>query len=106
MPSLSNSQTTNLVEISSAGPSSAPNSRTGHASSGSHEPGAGSGTSLPHGHRLADTPTRNAVGATNLPETNFASDPTPARSPAPNPLPSQILCAPQRNPPGQNTNSQ
>src|SRR5699024_8750965 len=106
MTSLLNSQTTNLVAISSAGPSSAPNSRTGHASSGSHEPGAGSGTSLPHGHRLADTPTRNAVGDTNVPETNFASEPTTATSPAPILLPSQILCAPQRNPAGQDTNSQ
>lgn len=106
MTSPLNSQTTNLVAISSPGPSSAPNSRTGHASSGSHEPGAGSGTSLPHGHRLADTPTRNAVGDTNLPETNFASEPTTATSPAPNLLPipgcidSQFIHA------GQDTNSQ
>ena len=106
MTSPLNSQTTNLVAISSAGPSSAPNSRTGQATPADHPDAAGSGTNLPHGYEKDDAHHVLAVGDTNLPETNFASAPTTATSPAPNLLPSQILCAPQRNPAGQDTNSQ
>ena len=106
MTSLLNSQTTTESSAPNPGTSSAPYSRTGPTAHGTQRRLAGSGTSLPHGHRLADTPTRNAVGDTNLPETNFASEPTTATSPAPNLLPipgcidSQFIHA------GQDTNSQ
>ena len=86
MTSTMNSQTTNLVAISSPGPSSA--------------------SSLPHSHRGVDTPLAPAVGDTNLPETNFASEPTTATSPAPNLLPSPGCIDSQFIHAGQDTNSQ
>ena len=78
----------------------------GHGCCDNHTAAAGQGTYFPHSHRLADTPTRNAVGDTNLPETTCAPTPNESASPAPNFLPGQISVDSHVAVAGQDTNSQ
>ena len=86
--------------------SSAPYSRTGHRPADTQTRTAGSGTNFPHAYGCAVAQTSCGVGDTNLPETNFASMPITATSPAPNLLPVQSCNDPQCGVAGQDTNSQ
>ena len=106
MTSPLNSQTTTVLASPMGVLSSAPSSRTGQLAFATHGYDAGSGTNLPHAYGRDVAQASPGVGDTNLPETSEPSQPIRAASPAPNLLPSQILCAPQRNPAGQDTNSQ